>query len=68
MNKLYICSPEGLEEVETDDTERFKEKLIDFLVKHEICECCNRSCTFDSNDEEKCKEGIKTWVDFVMTE
>ncbi|HBF0843881.1 TPA: hypothetical protein ACG3P3_002390 [Clostridioides difficile] len=55
-------------ELEPDDTERFKEKLIDFLVEYEICDCCIRGCIFDSNDEEKCKEGIKNWVDFIMTE
>lgn len=51
-----------------ENTKSFKDKLIDFLVEHEVCDCCACDCVFDSNDEKKCKAGIREWVESEVEE
>ncbi|HFG9708841.1 TPA: hypothetical protein ACGI4L_001475 [Clostridioides difficile] len=52
-----------LVEGKIENDKNFKEELIGFLVKHEICDCCTWDCIFDSNNEKKCKAGIREWVE-----
>ncbi|MDC2907314.1 hypothetical protein POL28_06435 [Clostridioides difficile] len=81
MNKLYICSPQGLEEVEiyniTDKyIELYKDSLMRFrdtnffkIDKGELGEILGKENVFNAYIISSTKErAIKTWNEYVKNE